>query len=148
MRLHLWRVFFRSSLAPSAPLVLLLHFTLTHQYLIPQCRPQSSAQWRAPQQDPVTPSMTSWSSLRSVSWKPMESKHTCFPSLIPQRQSMHLSLYCFIRFIPMNIYCTQHFLLFSYIPAVVDHRAGMPCHGTFLLHQVRPRAVLHLGFTH
>jgi len=25
---------------------------------------------------------------------------------------------------------------FSYIPAVVDHRGGMPCHGTFLLHQV------------
>lgn len=24
----------------------------------------------------------------------------------------------------------------SYIPAVVDHRGGMPCHGTFLLHQV------------
>ncbi|KAM4556857.1 kinesin-like protein KIF1A isoform 4-T4 [Fundulus diaphanus] len=23
----------------------------------------------------------------------------------------------------------------DYIPAVVDHRAGMPCHGTFLLHQ-------------
>lgn len=26
----------------------------------------------------------------------------------------------------------------SYIPAVVDHRGGMPCHGTFLLHQVWP----------
>lgn len=26
--------------------------------------------------------------------------------------------------------------LLSYIPAVVDHRGGMPCHGTFLLHQV------------
>ena len=25
----------------------------------------------------------------------------------------------------------------SYIPAVVDHRGGMPCMGTFLLHQVR-----------
>jgi hypothetical protein len=24
----------------------------------------------------------------------------------------------------------------SYIPAVVDHRGGMPCMGTFLLHQV------------
>uniref|UniRef100_A0A3Q3LX76 plus-end-directed kinesin ATPase n=1 Tax=Mastacembelus armatus TaxID=205130 RepID=A0A3Q3LX76_9TELE len=24
----------------------------------------------------------------------------------------------------------------DYIPAVVDHRGGMPCHGTFLLHQV------------
>lgn len=27
-------------------------------------------------------------------------------------------------------------LFSSYIPAVVDHRGGMPCHGTFLLHQV------------
>lgn len=25
----------------------------------------------------------------------------------------------------------------SYIPAVVDHQRGMPCHGTYLLHQVR-----------
>uniref|UniRef100_A0A8C7UKL9 plus-end-directed kinesin ATPase n=1 Tax=Oncorhynchus mykiss TaxID=8022 RepID=A0A8C7UKL9_ONCMY len=24
---------------------------------------------------------------------------------------------------------------YSYIPSVVDHRGGMPCHGTFLLHQ-------------
>lgn len=30
----------------------------------------------------------------------------------------------------------------SYIPAVVDHRGGMPCHGTFLLHQVCPPEVL------
>lgn len=29
-----------------------------------------------------------------------------------------------------------HLCLPSYIPAVVDHRGGMPCHGTFLLHQV------------
>lgn len=29
-----------------------------------------------------------------------------------------------------------HLCLSSYIPAVVDHRGGMPCHGTFLLHQV------------
>lgn len=28
----------------------------------------------------------------------------------------------------------------SYIPAVVDHRGGMPCMGTFLLHQVQPPA--------
>uniref|UniRef100_A0A8C5AJQ4 plus-end-directed kinesin ATPase n=1 Tax=Gadus morhua TaxID=8049 RepID=A0A8C5AJQ4_GADMO len=27
----------------------------------------------------------------------------------------------------------------DYIPAAVDHRGGMPCHGTYLLHQVRPR---------
>lgn len=29
-----------------------------------------------------------------------------------------------------------HLSLSSYIPAVVDHRGGMPCMGTFLLHQV------------
>lgn len=34
----------------------------------------------------------------------------------------------------VNISCNC-FALFSYIPAVVDHRGGMPCHGTFLLHQ-------------
>lgn len=27
-------------------------------------------------------------------------------------------------------------LPYSYIPAGVDHRGGMPCHGTFMLHQV------------
>lgn len=33
----------------------------------------------------------------------------------------------------------------SYIPAVVDHRGGMPCMGTFLLHQVRsPPCPAHL----
>lgn len=75
MHLHLWRVFLlSSSLAPSAPVLLLLRFTLTHEYLTLQCQPQSSALWSAPQQDPVTPSMTSWSSLRYVSWKPTESK--------------------------------------------------------------------------
>lgn len=39
-----------------------------------QCRPPSSALLRAPPPDLVTPNMTSWSSLRSVSWKPVESK--------------------------------------------------------------------------
>ncbi|XP_051561927.1 kinesin-like protein KIF1A isoform X3 [Myxocyprinus asiaticus] len=29
----------------------------------------------------------------------------------------------------------------DYIPAVVDHRAGMPCHGTFMLHQGIQRRV-------
>lgn len=32
--------------------------------------------------------------------------------------------------------CICHVSVSSYIPAVVDHRGGMPCHGTFLLHQV------------
>lgn len=32
--------------------------------------------------------------------------------------------------------CHTAILSSSYIPAVVDHRGGMPCHGTFLLHQV------------
>lgn len=32
--------------------------------------------------------------------------------------------------------CHATILSSSYIPAVVDHRGGMPCHGTFLLHQV------------
>lgn len=36
--------------------------------------------------------------------------------------------------------------LSSYIPAVVDHRGGMPCHGTFLLHQVWPRHWKHWSF--
>lgn len=34
--------------------------------------------------------------------------------------------------------CHAAILSSSYIPAVVDHRGGMPCHGTFLLHQVLP----------
>ena len=29
-----------------------------------------------------------------------------------------------------------HFCFYRYIPAVVDHTAGLPCQGTFLLHQV------------
>lgn len=29
-----------------------------------------------------------------------------------------------------------HFCFCRYIPAVVDHTAGLPCQGTFLLHQV------------
>lgn len=32
-----------------------------------------------------------------------------------------------------------HFCLYRYIPAVVDHTAGLPCQGTFLLHQVLMR---------
>lgn len=52
--------------------------SLTHEYLIFQFQPQSSALWSAPRLDPVTPSMTSWSSLRSVSWKPTESKPAFF----------------------------------------------------------------------
>lgn len=35
-----------------------------------------------------------------------------------------------------RILCHAAILSSSYIPAVVDHRGGMPCHGTFLLHQV------------
>ncbi|KAL2300971.1 hypothetical protein Nmel_011526 [Mimus melanotis] len=34
-----------------------------------------------------------------------------------------------------RILCHAAILSSSYIPAVVDHRGGMPCHGTFLLHQ-------------
>uniref|UniRef100_A0A7N8X6I0 plus-end-directed kinesin ATPase n=1 Tax=Mastacembelus armatus TaxID=205130 RepID=A0A7N8X6I0_9TELE len=34
-----------------------------------------------------------------------------------------------------------HLCLSSYIPAVVDHRGGMPCHGTFLLHQGLQRRI-------
>lgn len=32
--------------------------------------------------------------------------------------------------------CLTITIFSSYIPAVVDHRGGMPCMGTFLLHQV------------
>lgn len=31
---------------------------------------------------------------------------------------------------------TPHPSLYRYIPAVVDHSGGLPCHGTYLLHQV------------
>lgn len=51
-----------------------------------------------------------------------------------------------IKYWGISIYCTDHFPLSSYIPAVVDHRGGMPCHGTFLLHQVRPQIILLSGF--
>uniref|UniRef100_A0A8C6M4J4 plus-end-directed kinesin ATPase n=1 Tax=Nothobranchius furzeri TaxID=105023 RepID=A0A8C6M4J4_NOTFU len=34
-----------------------------------------------------------------------------------------------------HLMCLSYFSVCSYIPAVVDHRGGMPCHGTFLLHQ-------------
>lgn len=70
---------------PSSPF-----YSPTCEYLLPQCRPQSSALWLAPRQDPVTPSMTSWFSLRSVSWKPMESKSTFFTTWY---LSVHLSIY-------------------------------------------------------
>lgn len=36
----------------------------------------------------------------------------------------------------------------SYIPAVVDHRGGMPCMGTFLLHQVGSLTCLPLALPH
>lgn len=70
---------------PSSPF-----YPRMHGYLIPQCQPQSSALWRVPRQDPVTPSMTSWFSLRSVSWKPMESKPTLFISFYPLLQQIDL----------------------------------------------------------
>lgn len=68
---------------PSSPFYLFMH-----GYLIPQYQPQSSALWRVPRQDPVTPSMTSWFSLRSVSWKPMESKPSLFISFYPLLQQI------------------------------------------------------------
>lgn len=86
---------------PSSPF-----YSPTCEYLIPQCRPQSSALWLAPRQDPVTPSMTSWFSLRSASWKPMESKSTFFTALIPQHASLDISLYLQVQTIdlyPLNI---------------------------------------------
>lgn len=76
-------------------------YSLTHEYLILQCQPQSSALWSAPRQDPVTPSMTSWSSLRSVSWKPTESKPTFlkmyffFYFFDTSKRVAYISLYCF-----------------------------------------------------
>lgn len=33
-------------------------------------------------------------------------------------------------------FCLLCFYSYRYIPAVVDHTAGLPCQGTFLLHQV------------
>lgn len=33
-------------------------------------------------------------------------------------------------------YCKSVISSFRYIPAVVDHSGGLPCHGTYLLHQV------------
>lgn len=89
MHLHLRHLFFlSSSLTPSAPLLpCLLRFILSCMD-IPQCQPQSSALWRVPRQDPVTPSMTSWFSLRSVSWKPMESKSPLFISFYPLLQQI------------------------------------------------------------
>lgn len=35
--------------------------------------------------------------------------------------------------IKSNLVLSTH----RYIPAIVDHSAGLPCHGTYLLHQVR-----------
>lgn len=65
----------------SAPLST-VWFSLPHIHLFIssflQCRPQSSALWLAPPQDRVTPNMTSWSSLRSVSWRLTESE-SVFP---------------------------------------------------------------------
>ena len=104
--------------------------TLTHHMSFPQCQPPSSAPWSAPPLGPATPSTTSWPSSRSVSWKLTESESSSLLSLVRIRTQAHrhgqeavLSLW----------FCA---LSVSYIPSVVDHRGGMPCHGTFLLHQV------------
>lgn len=120
-------------------------YCLTHEYLGVQCRPQSSALWSAPQQDRVTQSMTSWSFLRSVSWKPMESKPAFFSTFLIVQSSIYLSLFrfsCYLSEYSVNF--SERFPVSSYIPAVVDHRGGMPCHGTFLLHQVSPCTFLHV----
>lgn len=39
---------------------------------------------------------------------------------------------------PSNCFLVR-FCFYRYIPAVVDHTAGLPCQGTFLLHQVLMR---------
>lgn len=149
MHLHLWHAVFLSSyLALSAPLLLLLLFySLTHENCILQCRPRSLALWSAPRQDPVTPSMTSWSSLRSVSLKPTESKPALFSLLFWYLKGYvsHFIVFSCYYFSKYSVHFIEHSSLSSYIPAVVDHRGGMPCHGTFLLHQVRPCTILYFG---
>lgn len=79
--------------------------------------------------------MTSWPSLRSVSWRPTESEqpYICFlTSPFISRNQMDTTIIIY----PYSLYICSVFVL-SYIPSVVDHRGGMPCHGTFLLHQVK-----------
>lgn len=70
-------------------------------------------------------SMIFWSGLRSASWSPLESECRLVPGL-------HQILNC-------SFYWRNKILLtpsLRYIPAIVDHSGGLPCHGTYLLHQV------------
>lgn len=57
-----------------------------------------------------------------------------------KKNFIHFS--CYLSEYSVNF--SERFPVSSYIPAVVDHRGGMPCHGTFLLHQVSPCTSLHL----
>lgn len=89
-----------------------------------QYLPPSWQRWPAHRPAPATASMISWYSLRSASWRPLESEYP-----VASLQTMT----------PKNLWnkcLKRRIYLLSYIPAVVDHRGGMPCHGTFLLHQV------------
>lgn len=45
-------------------------------------------------------------------------------------------LFSSVSFLPAD-FCLSH----RYIPAIVDHTGGLPCQGTFLLHQVLMKAV-------
>lgn len=106
----------------------LCHSLVASLFFSLQCQRQSSARWPAPQLVLVTPNMISWPFLRSVSWRQMESES---PASMMSYGAVHT---CF-RVLMSLSFCLS---LCSYIPAVVDHRGGMPCHGTFLLHQVWP----------
>lgn len=156
MHLH-WRVFFlSSSLVPSAPLplllLLLLCFTLSHMNILSFSAGHKAQHYEALHgrtlSRQVWPHGLLWDlwagSQRRVSllfWIYLfiyffgNSKRWSYISLY------HFS--CYFRKCLLAI--PEHFPLSSYIPAVVDHRGGMPCHGTFLLHQVRPCTILHLG---
>lgn len=68
-------------------------------------------------------STTFWSGLRSVSWSPPESE--CW------QVSDFLLSTC-----TRSVDLIKWFSSLRYIPAIVDHSGGLPCHGTYLLHQV------------
>ncbi len=105
----------------------------------------------------VWASMTWWPGSRSVNWSPLESKWTIFIYM----NAWNFWLKCFYSDISICIFISNMFVICctsilykyvaiksvcdlyklcvvycSYIPAVVDHTGGLPCHGTYLLHQV------------
>uniref|UniRef100_A0A3P9M376 plus-end-directed kinesin ATPase n=1 Tax=Oryzias latipes TaxID=8090 RepID=A0A3P9M376_ORYLA len=73
-----------------------------------------------------------------------------FPQVMPLSQPPATKLKAMARPQAGPCHCKYDLMVFfeiceleatGYIPAVVDHRGGMPCHGTFLLHQGLQRRV-------